>query len=257
MPSPDTDGSEPGSPGLRVVVTRPREDAAALVEALTLRGHSVHHEPLLAIEAREDPVWPSGHADAQALLITSANGLRAFVRCDTRRALPVFAVGDASAAAARAAGFDAVRSAEGTVEDLAQLVGETLDPGAGPLLHPAAGKLAGDLQGLLAEGGFQVLRAVLYDAVPAQRLSEEFVRKIDSGLIDAVTFFSPRTAATFASLIAEAGLVRACKGVAAVCLSQAVAERLSALSWAAVAVAERPDQPALLARLDALAAKRE
>ncbi|WP_420345793.1 uroporphyrinogen-III synthase [Pelagibius sp.] len=257
MPSPDTDGSDPGSRSLRVVVTRPREDAETLVEALTARGHSVHHEPLLAIEARDDPAWPAGHQDAQALLITSANGLRAFARCDARRALPVFAVGDASAAAARAAGFTAVHSAAGTVEDLAQLVGDTLDPGAGPLLHPAAGKLAGDLQGLLAEDGFQVLRAVLYDAVPAQSFSEEFVRKIDSGLIDAVTFFSPRTAATFASLIAEAGLVPACRGVAAVCLSRAVAERLSGLPWAAVAVAEQPDQQALLARLDALAAKRE
>jgi len=166
--------------------------------------------------------------------------------------LPVFAVGDASAAAARDLGFPVVTSAAGTVEDLAALVKRRLDRIDGPLLHPAAGKLAGDLQGALGAAGFTVLRAVLYDAVPVAALSEGCVRALNDGLIDAVTFFSPRTATGFVSLVEAAGLADACRRLAAVCLSPAVADALSGLGWHRIAVAEWPDQAALLAALDAL-----
>ena len=153
---------------MRVLVTRPREDAAGLVAALAARGHEALVEPLLTIVPRDIVDWPAGHELAQALLVTSANGVRAFARADGRRGLPVFAVGDASAAAARSLGFEAVVSAAGTVEDLAALVAARVDRAAGPLLHPAAGALAGDLQGALAAAGFEVLRVVLYDARPVR-----------------------------------------------------------------------------------------
>ncbi len=238
---------------MRVLVTRPREDAASLVAALEARGHETLLEPLLTITPREKVDWPEGRDAAQALLVTSANGARAFARLDARRDLPVFAVGDASAAACRELGFARVTSAAGNVEDLAALVAEKLDPAQGPLLHPAAGKLAGDLQGALAAAGFTVLRAVLYDARPATALSAACTRALNEGLIDVATFFSPRTAAAFVSLVEAADLSQACRAVTALCLSEAVAARISGLPWRHRVVAARPEQDALLAALDTLA----
>jgi len=237
---------------MRVLVTRPREDAAGLVADLEARGHAVMLEPLLTIRPRDPADWPAGHENAQALLVTSANGARAFARLDARRDLPVYAVGDASAAAARALGFAEVHSAAGNVEDLAALVQRRLDPAQGPLLHPAAGRLAGDLQGALGAAGFVVLRAVLYDAVPVAALSADCMRALNDGLIDAATFFSPRTAAGFVTLVEAAGRTDTCRRVGAVCLSPAVAEALGGLDWRRIVVAERPDQAALLAGLDAM-----
>ncbi len=257
MPSVDTDPSGPGGRAFRVLVTRPLEDAQPLADALEARGHSVVLEPLLGIVPRGQVDWPEGHNGAQALLVTSANGIRAFARLDPRRDLTVLAVGDASAAAARTAGFSAVCSAAGTVEDLAALVQARLKPEAGPLLQPAASKLAGDLKGSLESRGFRVLRVILYDAGPVRQLSDDLRRRLDSQLIDVVTFFSPRTAATFASLLGEAGLSKACGRITALCLSRAVADTIAGLPWRSVVVADRPDQAALLARLDALAANGE
>lgn len=241
---------------MRVLVTRPREDAAGLAAALEARGHAVMLQPLLTIRPREPADWPPGHEAAQALLVTSANGARAFARSDPRRDLSVYTVGEASAAAARDLGFADVVSAGGDVRDLAALVAARLDPAAGPLLHPAAGRLAGDLQGALAEAGFAVLRAVLYDAPPVPALSQETAAAINQGMIDAVTFFSPRTAAAFVSLVQAAGLGPACGRIAVVCLSPAVAAALEGLAWREVAVAARPDQAALLAALDGLSKTR-
>ena len=237
---------------MRVLVTRPREDAAELAAALQARGHDVMLEPLLTIVPRDPADWPPGHEAAQALLVTSANGIRAFARSDARRDLPVYAVGAASTAAARELGFDNVTSAGGDVEDLAALAAARLDPAAGPLLHPAVGKLAGDLQGALAAEGFSVLRAVLYDARPSTALSAATAEAINQGVIDAVTFFSPRTAAAFVSLVEAARLEAGCRAIAAVCLSPAVAAALERLSWREVVVAAQPDQTSLLAALDRL-----
>ena len=238
---------------MRILVTRPRDDADDLVAALTARGHEVLREPLLTITPREPVDWPLGHERAQALLVTSANGVRAFARADPRRDLPVYAVGAASAAAADGLGFRAVVSADGNVDDLAALVRRRLDPAGGPLLHPAAAKPAGDLKGALAAKGFDVLRAVLYDARPAEALSPESTRAVNEGSIDAVTLFSPRTASAFASLIAAAGLAPACSRIVALCLSPAVAAEIAGLAWRRVLVAARPEQAALLAALDHLA----
>ncbi|MGD1880325.1 MAG: uroporphyrinogen-III synthase [Kiloniellaceae bacterium] len=244
---------------MRILVTRPREDAAGLVADLEARGHAVVLEPLLTIvprdgvDSRDSVDWPQGHEDAQALLVTSANGLRAFARLDTRRALPVYAVGDASAAAARDLGFRHVVSAAGNVEALAALVQGKLDPAGGPLLHPAAGQRAGDLQGALGAAGFTVLRAVLYDAVPLAALTPACAEAFADGSIDAATFFSPRTATGFVSLIRAAGLTAAGRQVTAGCLSDAVAAALSGIAWRRVVVAQRPDQAALLAVIDAQA----
>lgn len=241
---------------MRILVTRPREDAAALVAELAARGHEALLEPLLTIVPRDKVDWPAGHERAQALLVTSANGVRAFARADGRRDLPVYAVGDASAAEARALGFEAVVSAVGDVHDLAALVTARLDGKAGPLLHPAASTVAGDLRGMLAAAGFEVLRVVLYDARPATALSPQTAQAIRQGAVDAVALMSPRTAAAFTALTAAVGLEAACAGMTAFCLSDAVARALGATAWRRVAVAARPDQTSMLATIDAEAAAR-
>lgn len=240
---------------MRILVTRPLEDVGPLVAALQARGHEAVVEPMLSIERRADVVLPLPLDGVQALLFTSANGVRAFADLAAARDLPVFAVGEASAAAARAAGFSTVDSADGDVADLARLVRARLDPGKGALFHPAASQLAGDLQGALEDAGFTLRRAVLYEAQPAVEVSPALRRALTAGDLDAAIFFSPRTARTFAGLVERAGLAAACARLQAICLSEAVAARLEALPWARVLVAARPEQDAVLARLDEAAAE--
>jgi uroporphyrinogen-III synthase len=234
---------------MRVLVTRPEADAAALVAALEARGHEALVQPLLTIEPAV-PEPPLDLAGVQALLFTSANGVRAFADVSRERGLPVFAVGDASAEAARAAGFAKVESAGGDVEDLARLVKGRLEPGAGPLLHGAGGSLAGDLKGELEGAGFEVRRSVLYKAEPVRELSGSVRAALSEGRLDAVLFFSPRTAKTFVRLVAGHGLAAACERCQAVCLSAAVAANLGALSWRGIRTAAEANQQALLACLD-------
>jgi uroporphyrinogen-III synthase len=242
---------------MKALVTRPVEDAAPLVRALETRGIAAVVAPLLAIVP--DPEAGRRITDAligaQAVLFTSANGARSFAAASARRELPAFAVGDASAAAARIAGFRSVASAGGDVEDLARLVASRLAPMHGAVVHVAGSEVAGDLAGLLATAGFSVRRAVVYAAIPAAALAPAVAAALGSGEVALALFFSPRTAAGFVRLAAAAGIAESCGAVTALALSPAVAAALATLPWQAVRVAEAPTQQALLAALDAVVAE--
>lgn len=232
---------------MRVLLTRPQHDSQALAELLSMRGIDNVIQPMLEIVARADATLDL--AGIQAVLVTSANGARALAEATADRSLPVFAVGDATARAARAAGFVRIESAGGDVDDLAALVIAHLDPKAGPLCHVAGSAVAGDLAGRLDEAGFETRRAVLYEARPCRAFAPEAAAALRDGALDAVLLFSPRTAASFVRLAQEGGLAQASKRLAALCLSPAVAAAASGLPWRDVRIAREPTQDALLALL--------
>ncbi len=235
---------------MHLLLTRPEQDSRALAQRLEGLGHRASIAPMLAIELL--PEAPLELDGVQAVLLTSANGAPALARAAAGQGfeavfqLPAFTVGEASRAAALEAGFARVRSAGGDVESLAALVTAQAKPEDGPLLQVAATELAGDLAGSLGAAGFEVRRAVLYDAVAATMLPAEIARALGAGGIDGVLLFSPRTAATFVKLIAESELGEACPGIEAFCLSQAVAGQIEDIDWAAVRIAERPELDSLL-----------
>lgn len=237
---------------MRILVTRPIEDARPLADALEERGIAVLIEPLLEIRHLDDAEIDL--TGVQALLFTSANGVRAFAALSPRRDLKVFTVGDGSADAARQAGFPNVESAKGDIEALAALVVDRLKAEDGTLFHAGGTVTAGDLKARLEGLGYQVRRAQLYEAKIATALSTETRANLTLGGIDAVLLFSPRTAATFADLWRAAGSPSLGR-IHALCLSAAVAREIGSLGWAAVEIADRPDLPSMLALVDAAQSK--
>lgn len=227
-----------------VLITRPEEDAAPLAADLKERGFKPLIAPMLSIRQIEDAALET--KGIQGMLFTSANGVRAFAARSDRRGAAAWCVGGATAATARRLGFHDVRTADGDVESLAELVVKNVDPNHGALLHAAGSTVAGDLAGRLSKAGFTICRAVLYEAVPATALPEEAAAALRAGTVRAVLFFSPRTADSFVRLVEEAGLADACRGVDAVCLSEAVAESARRLPWANVIASAQPNQFALV-----------
>ena len=231
---------------MRLLITRPTEDAEPLAALLGERGIETVLEPLISVTDVDGPALDL--EGVQALLITSANGIRAFARRgqEQGRGLTVYAVGDASARAAKGLGFENVKIATGDVQALAALVRKDLDPDGGSLVHVAGTHVAGDLSGELEKAGFTVRREVLYQAVAAEAFGPETLEALGAGALDGVLLFSPRTAGLFVRLAGEAGLAEACKNLAAYCLSPAVAEEAQSLDWREVIVAPEPNQDALL-----------
>ena len=240
--------------GLQALVTRPREEAEKLAAALAARGIETLIEPLMEVRFRA--AASPDLTGVQAVLCTSANGVRALARASAERRLPLLAVADATAERAQAEGFSSVASASGDAADLARLVAAELDPREGRLLHVCGSAVAGDLAGDLRRRGFAVERSILYEARPIAALSPAATDAICSSAVDFAMFFSPRTAAIFARLANEGGVASSCGTIAALSISTTADAALGNLPWRQRCIAERPEQRALLVALDRLLAER-
>lgn len=239
---------------MRALVSRPREESESLSAALATRGIDAVIEPLMEVHYRTQAIFDLG--GVKAVLCTSANGVRALARASKERGVPIFAVGDATALRARAEGFTAVESAGGDVNDLVRLTAERLRPQDGALLHIAGEAVAGDLVGALRARGFMIERSILYEARPVVMLSQTTVRALRAGAVGFALFFSPRTAAVFASLAGSACVAECCGTITALSISAAADAALSDLPWLERHIAERPNQPALLDMLDHVLGRR-
>lgn len=234
----------------QVLVTRPEpggEETAARLRAL---GLTPVLAPALVLQPR-----PFAAPRAQAILITS----RAAARALRPMPLPLLAVGEASATAARDAGFADVTAAAGTAADLARLAAERLHPQAGPLLLAVGEGYALDLAADLRARGFRILRRIAYRAVPALTLPEACHETLSRGTPGKILFHSPRSAACAITLLQAAGHAATLAGMEAFAISQRVADAAAAaiapLTFRAVHVAGRPSEDALLALLSGGAAE--
>jgi uroporphyrinogen-III synthase len=219
-----------------------------MAAALRARGHEPILSPLMEIRFLDGPeISLDG---IQAVLATSAKGVRALARRTPRRDVPLFAVGPQTAAAAEAAGFRRTKNAQGEASALADAAAQWSTPQAGPLLHVAGRERARDLAAALGERGFEVRVQVLYEAREATALSKDSAEALASVQLDAVMLFSPRSARIFSDRVREAKLDGQCGRMTALCISQATADAVAALSFAAVRVADKPNQESMLDLLD-------
>jgi uroporphyrinogen-III synthase len=239
---------------MQALVTRPREEAEGLALALAARDIGAVIEPMMEVHYCSLPALDL--ATVQAVLCTSANGVRALARVTGERGLPLLAVGEATAARARAEGFTVVESAGGGVADLARLATERLRPRNGALVHVAGDVVAGDLVGTLRKHGFAIDHKVLYEVRPVNELSVAAVNALRCGMIDFALFFSPRTAAIFVWLLDSARIVACCRKITAIGISAAVDVVLAELPWGNRLVSDRPNQLALLDTLDSVLGER-
>lgn len=132
------------------------------------------------------------------LVVTSgrvAELLKKHRQADGLKSLPVFAVGNRSADLMRSAGWQDVRSADGSSKDLVDLIlAQSL---SGPLLYPAARDRAGDLEAVLQERGISCVLVEAYAMEQVASLSDQAARDYAAGHYDGVLIYSQRTAEAF------------------------------------------------------------
>ncbi len=233
---------------MRLLVTRPEPDATRQARQLEAKGHEVVVEPLLEIAYPERLDLPFD--EAQALIVTSRNGLRALRRAgfpESALDLPVLAVGESSADLAREMGFGQVHEGRGTAADLVAVAETHCAPSSRPLLHLAGANLTSHLKPALVRRGFEVLQPAVYEAVAARRLGDAVQQEIRERRLHGIVFMSPRTAAIFLELLAVHGLELEARSIPCFCLSNAVGAKLAAFGFGHVAICGRPREDELLA----------
>lgn len=223
-------------------------DAERTAHRLRALGHTPIVAPLLSVVFAEQPADLPVPA---AIVVTSRNGIRALC-CWPQSAdwlnLPLFVTGQATADAARDAGFTDVRSADGDASDLATLVMAEIGRDARPVLYPAARDRSAGLVDELRRHGYELLVVEAYAAELDQQSDPLIRQAIASSSVDAAMFYSRRTAVAFRRLVESAGLVEGLRDMVLLVMSEQVAEPLRDFD-AEVRVAGHTDEQSLLALL--------
>jgi uroporphyrinogen-III synthase len=228
-------------PGRKIWITRAQPGA----DATASRVRALGHEPLVAPLLDVQPI-DGGEIDLDgvgALAFTSANGVRAFADRSATRGLKVFAVGAATAAAAKAVGFRQVLSADGDVEALAEGILGRQREIMGQVLHPGAAEPAGDLVGLLNAQGVAARGLVLYDTAPVAFTDAQLAELAE---VEVALLHSPKAALALAELLAAHPMPQ----LKVLGLSQAVIKPLAKAKIAHKAFAPFPLEAALLNLID-------
>ncbi len=223
----------------RVWITRAQPGAARTAARLAALGYEPVVAPLLAIRPLPDALAQApAFATVAALAFTSPNGVEAFAALTPElRDRPVFAVGDATAEAAREVGFTDARSAAGDIHALAALIADS--PIHGLILVPGAREPAGDLPALLPDHAVRRLPVYAAEETDAAAPAD----------FDAVLLHSPRAARALAAALATVLTPDAAANRLAVCISTAAAAPLTAFSFAEIRTADAPDENSVLTAL--------
>jgi uroporphyrinogen-III synthase len=230
---------------VRMLVTRAEPDAAETAARLEALGIAAVCAPLLERATLHTSLpAPQGFA---AMAVTSANALRALEERNALapyRGLRLFAVGERTAGAARALGFGDVVSAGGTLTQLAAEIAAAHPQG--PIFYPTARHQSGDLAKALAPAGIMVVSTKVYEMRAASALPDEVFATLATKGFTAALFYSHRTAEIFVEL--SAGLDGgARRHLAALCLSEQVAEPLISAQFVRIALPDHPSEEAMMA----------
>lgn len=191
------------------------------------------------------PVLP--HGPIRGIILTSETGAEAagrLVRAGAVLPRLAFCVGDRTAQAAGAAGFEA-RSAKGDATALVALVRASIQEG--PLLHLCGEDSAGDIAGTLTKGGLVTHSVAIYAQRPCA-LTPQALALFGQDDPVLLPVFSPRSARLLAAALPDQR--RAPLWIAAI--SPAAAAAAAGLRPARMLTAARPDSENLLHAVAAL-----
>jgi uroporphyrinogen-III synthase len=222
---------------MRIIITRPEEDAAPLAAKLSALGHVALVMPLIKIVARQKFEIPK--RNYQFICLTSANGIRVLNDVSELQSIPVIAVGPQSMRAAELKKFSTISMQGGDVVGITRYIIENVNPLGGPLLYVSGSETSGDLEGRLKSADYDVDRVITYDAVPVTLTPA-------ATQADVVLLYSPRTAKLWRQSIEE--LSMDVSHMKHICLSANVAANLPQ-SWN-TRIAAHPTEDAILQVLD-------
>jgi len=240
---------------MAVLVTRPHPDDETTAVSLRARGFDVLRAPMLRFEPVA--VHEDMNARYSAVIVTSANALRGvepLLKGHRMLELPLFAVGEHTAAAARRAGFTHVVSANGDAANLRDLVLASLRAKelkkASTLLYLAGAEIARDLASELEESGFRVVTQTTYRMIAVKSLPSEARDAFAANQVEAVLHYSQRSARAFLDAARAAGVEISALAIPQCCISATVASVVRDAGATQVVVAARPDENALFEALE-------
>jgi len=221
-----------------IINTRPIYYESAMLHDLA--GYTVITSPVMT--ARPVP-WPISALDSiDALIVTSQIALDCLDMSLVSHDLPIYVVGQATAAAAQNAGFADVNNGGGTAKKLLSVID---DASFNNGLYLSARHVSLDLA---CERPARIKRQVVYEMLSSQSFPHSVIDILTAGQRVVVPFYSPRSFEIFESLIAQHSLKHHLLTATAIAIHPRVFAKKAHL-WDQTLVAAVPDGAGMIEAL--------
>ena len=218
-----------------LLLTRPQKDAQAFAQEIL--SHQPAAQILISPVLTITPIGTLPDLSAYAAVVfTSRHAVACFAHAHIPKKMTCFAVGEATAEAAKKLGFLVISSA-GAAQDLILLVQKT--GAAGPLIHPHGQHARGQIAAILTKKGIPCAECVIYDQIETP-LSVQARALLTQPQALLVPVFSPRSA----RLLQRYGPLP--NGSEIIAISQTVAACFSTQPHIKTTVACHPNRGAML-----------
>jgi uroporphyrinogen-III synthase len=215
-----------------VLVTRPEPGASKTAQRLVALGFDVQKLPLTKIVSLPFDV-PSTSFDA--VIVTSPQALHDLPA--SLLGLPLYAVGQTSAAAARLTGFETVIAGGGDATHLIEII-RTILPASTRLLYLCGKVRRPDLEDALSDYALTAIET--YDTQIIDHAA------LDLPPLDLVMLTSVQSASQMSKLAVRPDLKSSFKSTHYLCLSQRIADGLTGVKPSHIHVTLKPDEESLL-----------
>ena len=218
-----------------LLLTRPQKDAQAFAQEVL--SHQPAAQILISPVLTITPIGTLPDLSAYAAVVfTSRHAVACFAHAHIPKKMTCFAVGEATAEAAKKLGFSVINSAR-AAQDLILLVQKT--GAAGPLIHPHGQHARGQIATTLTKKGIPCAECVIYDQIETP-LSIQARALLTQPQALLVPVFSPRSA----RLLQRYGPLP--NGSEIIAISQTVAACFSTQPHIKTTVACHPNRGAML-----------
>ena len=170
---------------------------------------------------------PINTTKAQAVLVTSSNGLYNLSKLSNDRLIKIFTVGSVSKNLAKKFGYKNIIDCDGDSGKMYNVVLNNTTKDSGELLYVGADNISADLPKMFKEVGYKVKRYVVYKTKELEMIDSKFTSLIKSKKVGWIILLSKKGAANFNRLINKNFNLDSFKNVKFACLSSNVASELS------------------------------
>jgi uroporphyrinogen-III synthase len=238
---------------MRVLITRPESRVEGTAAKLIELGHEPISFPLFNPVRNLDAAAQALTTPHSAIAVTSAEAIRSLMDLGDalapHRGTKVFAVGKATARAARDAGFTDVDAGAGGGQELGHIVAAYYRAQGNPdlpVLYLAGEKRMGRFERVLADNGIACFVAETYQMEPIAYTIDEQQAMLVGKMADAVFFYSRETANAFFALEIFNVSHDAIRKTLFFCLSRNIAEAVPEELRNSAVVSDSPDEDELI-----------
>ena len=184
---------------MHILLTRPLDDCSGMILKFKSLGHQVSHLPLLSVDKIN--YGKIDFSNYEGVIFTSANAIKFLNLKEIDKKIVCFCVGNATEKKARDSGFQNVITAEGSVNNLKELVLQNFNQKDGKLVYVSGKIVSIDLDQQLINEGYKIDRVINYRTTHNQKFDETFLKNLKLNIPDIVYIYSQNSAQSFLNFI--------------------------------------------------------